>query len=216
MKDQKSLYPDRSQTICSLTNLCIHPTLYHDKFVFISKVVTIKTYNLSNCTSCITGSTSYKRGCCGTPIKWRFQSQKRIFIIYNMQPGEMAPKNISRRHSSQKRDPTHLMQNFWSISAAGTFSKSLSLFSHSSFPIIFSSERKMVFRDSVGSFGRALRDIEKEAQYAAFAATKKYHRHRGDVDLFAVHRRNTSSPLPLLPPVLLLRRTLPLMWDGVC
>lgn len=69
----------------------------------------------------------------------------------------------------------------------------------------------MVFRDSVGSFGRALRDIEKEAQYAAFAATKKYHRHRGDVDLFAVHRRNTSSPLPLLPPVLLLRRTLPLM-----
>ena len=106
----------------------------------------------------------------------------------------MAPKNISRRHSSQKRDPTHLMQNFWSISAAGTFSKSLSLFSHSSFPIIFSSERKMVFRDSVGSFGRALRDIEKEAQYAAFAATKKYHRHRGDVDLFAVHRRNKQPP----------------------
>ena len=105
----------------------------------------------------------------------------------------MAPKNISRRHSSQKRDPTHLMQNFWSISAAATFSKSLSLFSLL-FPHYFFIRGENGFSRQRWFLGRALRDIEKEAQYAAFAATKKYHRHRGDVDLFAVHRRNKQPP----------------------
>ena len=111
--------------------------------MLISEVVTIKTYTLSNCTSCITGSTSYKEAVAAR----RRHTHQMTFPILKTHFHHLhatkwnGPQNI-RRDSPQNRDPTHQKQNFWSISAATLASL---LLSHSSSPLFFHLRGKWFF-----------------------------------------------------------------------
>ena len=107
----------------------------------------------------------------------------------------MAPKNISRRHSSLKKGTQPIKCKTFVASQQQQLLASLFLsFLTPLSPLFFHLRGKWFFATALVPSDVLFRDIEKEAQYAAFAATKKYHRHRGDVDLFAVHRRNKQPP----------------------